>query len=91
MPDPVEIWMSIVGISMALAGLPQIARILKQNSSEDVSVLMFSIFIFGQAWWIWYGFRVSSLSIQLTNSVGIVVNTIIVILILRFRMGSPRL
>ncbi len=80
-----EIFMTVVGTIMALAGLPQIARILQRRSSADISLIMYFIFVGGQVCWVWYGFLMSSMSLVIANSVAFFVNLTIVTLTLRFR------
>ncbi len=80
-----EIIMTVVGTIMALAGIPQIIRILQRRSAADISLTMYIIFVAGQICWIWYGLLMSSTSLVIANSVGLCVNFTIVILTLRFR------
>jgi MtN3 and saliva related transmembrane protein len=77
--------MTVVGVAMALSGLPQVVRLLKRRSAADISLTMFSMFIFGQAWWVWYGFQKDSPCLILTNSAAFLVNSIIIFLAIRFR------
>ena len=44
-----ELWMSVVGISMSLGGLPQIHRIWKRKTSNDISIILWVIMIHGIA------------------------------------------
>jgi len=81
----VEIWMSIIGVSMAFAGLPQIFRIWKRKSSDDVSMLLFFIIFHGQVWWIFYSYSIGSISLFLTNATSIIFNGTILILTYKYR------
>ena len=83
-----EIWMTIIGVSMAASGLPQIIRLLKRKTSDDISLIFFLIIIHGQFWWLWYGFAKSSLSIVLSNSIGILSTSFIIILVLKYRSSK---
>jgi MtN3 and saliva related transmembrane protein len=80
-----EIFMTVVGTIMALAGVPQIIRILQRRSAADISLTMYIIFVAGQICWVWYGVLMSSTSLVVANSVGLCVNSTIVVLTLRFR------
>jgi uncharacterized protein with PQ loop repeat len=83
--DFVEIWMSMVGISMALAGLPQIRRLLKRKSSNDISIWAWLILINGQAWWLWYGYHLHSISLVATNVMCVIFSMTIIFLVLKYR------
>jgi len=80
-----ELIMTVVGTVMALAGVPQIIRILQRRSAADISLTMYIIFVLGQICWIWYGVLMSSTSLMVANSVGLCVNSTIVALTLRYR------
>jgi len=80
-----ELWMSIVGISMALGGIPQIIKLLKRKTSEDISLLLWIIIIHGVAWWFCYGILIDSLSLIITNGICFIVDLVILLLIVRYR------
>jgi MtN3 and saliva related transmembrane protein len=82
---PSELLMTFVGTVMALAGIPQAYRIWSRKSSEDISLMMYSIFVFGQFFWIAYGAHMTSPCLVISNSVALLVNSTIVVLSLRFR------
>jgi len=64
-----ELWMTVIGFTMALSGLPQIVRIIRRKSSEDVSYLLWLIILHGQIWWGIYGWWKQSPSLFWTNVV----------------------
>ncbi|MCP4106874.1 MAG: hypothetical protein GY749_15265 [Desulfobacteraceae bacterium] len=80
-----EIWMSIVGCTMAVSGLPQIRRIWQRKQSDDVSLSLWFIILHGQIWWVYYGIVNNLLSVWLSNSVGIAVNSLTIFLVLKYR------
>jgi MtN3 and saliva related transmembrane protein len=80
-----EIWMTLIGTAMAFSGLPQISRLVKRRSADDISLSMFSMFMFGQAWWVWYGLLINSICLIVTNSVAFMVNLVIVFLAVKYR------
>ena len=80
-----EIWMSIVGISMALGGIPQILRIKKRKVSKDISIWFWVIIIHGLLWWLYYGISINSISLIITNSVAIIVDLITIGFIIKYR------
>jgi MtN3 and saliva related transmembrane protein len=82
---PSELFMILVGDTMALSGIPQISRLRSRRSADDISLVMFSIILFGQACWTWYGIAHSSPSLIITNVLGFIINSMIIILSIRFR------
>jgi len=85
-----EIWMSIVGVSMSLGGLPQIYRMWKRKTSDDISIILWIILIHGMAWWLYYGILMDSVSLIITNSVCLVLDSCVLIMIIKYRRSSRR-
>ena len=81
----VEIWMSIIGISMAFAGLPQIKRLLKRKSSNDISIWAWLIIVNGQVWWLWYSCHLRIISLVVTHIMCVIFSTTIIFLVLKYR------
>ncbi len=86
MDNITEIWMTVVGVTMALSGVSQIVRMVARRSSADISLAMFGILFAGQAWWIWYGVRIHSPSVILTNTAALIVNAAIIALAVKYRI-----
>jgi MtN3 and saliva related transmembrane protein len=84
-----ETWMVIVGLSMAVGVIPQGYRLWKRKSSEDMAILPTIILIHGLVWWLIYGIQLRSISLIVTNCVGLVLDTIILVLILKYRKRRP--
>jgi MtN3 and saliva related transmembrane protein len=80
-----EIWMCIIGISMALSGLPQIYRIYKNKSSNDVSLSLWILVTHGIFWWLIYGIIINSISIIITNFICLIIDLIILFLVIKYR------
>ncbi len=81
-----EIWMTIVGTSMALCGIPQMIRIIKRKSSADISIVMWLFIIHGAAWWLYYGTQINSASIIISNIICVSMNLFVLILIIKYRL-----
>ena len=81
----IEIWMSIVGVSMSLGGLPQIYRMWKRKTSDDISIILWIIVIHGLAWWLYYGILIGSVSLIITNGVCLVLDSCVLIMIIKYR------
>lgn len=80
-----ELWMSIVGISMSLAGFPQIYRMWKRKTSDDISITLWIIIIHGIAWWLYYGIVIGSISLIVTNSVCLIFDSIVLLFVIKYR------
>ncbi len=81
----IETWMTIVGLIMAIAGIPQVLRLRKRKSSGDLSIWLFLLVGFGQFWWLLYGIYRSSISLILTNALCLSVCSLTVFLCLSYR------
>ena len=58
--------------------VPQVRKIWKTKSAEDVSLLMFVAFCFGVTLWLVYGFIKGEVAIIATNAVTLVLGAAIV-------------
>ncbi len=65
--------------------VPQVLKIWKTKSAEDVSLLMFVAFCVGVSLWIVYGVIKGELAIILTNAVTLVLGAAIVWMKLKFK------
>lgn len=75
----------LAGTLTTVAFVPQLVRIWRRRSAEDVSLAMFLIFTSGVLLWLWYGVLIDSWPIILTNSV--TTGLAGVILVLKVRYG----
>ncbi len=57
----------VAGALTTIAFVPQVLRILRTRSAHDISWLLFGILAVGSAMWLWYGVRVNSLPLVVTN------------------------
>ena len=81
----IEVWMSVVGVLIPLAGIQQAMRLFKRKTSEDISLVLYFTIIFVQLNWLWYGFYLSSVCIIITNIASLLISGIILFLCLVFR------
>ena len=65
--------------------VPQVMKIWKTKSAEDVSLLMFVAFCVGVTIWIVYGVIKGEVAIIVTNAVTLVLGTSIVWMKLKFK------
>ncbi len=65
--------------------VPQVRKIWKTKSAEDVSLLMFAAFCVGVSLWLVYGFLKGEIAIIVTNAVTLVFGAAIVWMKLRYK------
>jgi MtN3 and saliva related transmembrane protein len=65
--------------------VPQVRKIWKTRSADDVSLLMFVAFCAGVTLWLVYGFVKGELAIIMTNAVTLVFGAAIVWMKLKFK------
>ena len=80
-----ELWMSIVGVIMAFAGLPQIYTLITVKSSKSINRWLFYIVGFGQANWLFYGIKTGSISLIITNLSCLCITLIIIYLCFKYK------
>jgi MtN3 and saliva related transmembrane protein len=75
----------VAGGLTTVSFVPQVHKIWKTKSAEDVSLLMFVAFCVGVSLWLVYGFVKGELAIIVTNAVTLVFGAAIVWMKLRFK------
>ena len=84
--------MEIIGLTAGAltttAFVPQVFKAYKTRSTKDISLSMYSIFLTGIILWLFYGYKMKSLAIVLTNAVTGLLALSIFILKLRHQKGS---
>jgi MtN3 and saliva related transmembrane protein len=80
--------MESVGMSAAfcttVAFVPQLARVWKRKSAQDISLGMFLLFSTGELLWLFYGILIGSLPVEAANAVTLVLALAILLLKLRY-------
>ena len=66
------------GLSSALF-VPQIVKIIKQKSAEEISLVTCIIGIVSSLLWLWFGIEQNHISMIITNSISVVATTILFI------------
>ena len=77
----------IAGTLTAASLVPQLIKSI-QEKKVDVSPLMFILLIAGNALWMWYGIKLNSLPIIVTNGFGFLMDA--TMLILRLKYGDRK-
>ncbi len=72
------------------AFVPQLARILRRRSAEDISLPMFLLFSLGVLLWLIYGIAVRSWPVIVSNAATLGLSLAILILKLRFDRNATQ-
>jgi len=81
----IEIFMSIIGITVALSGTPQIIKMFQRKTSDDISLITWYIVFIGQICWFIYAFYKDSISLILTSGTYAIMGVIVIALVHKFR------
>jgi len=76
---------TIMGSFMSLGYFPQIHKILKRKSVEDISLPTFLILFSGLVVWLLYGLSINSYPLIIANSIGLIGTLLIIILYFRYK------
>ena len=63
---------TVTGSILALAYFPQVYKIWKRKSAEDISLTMFGIIFPALVIWLHYGLSINNLPLIISNSIGII-------------------
>jgi MtN3 and saliva related transmembrane protein len=70
LPHRVLDWIgSAAATCTTVSFLPQLVRVWRRKSAEDISLVMFLLFNFGLAGWVVYGFGIGSVPMIVANIV----------------------
>ncbi len=70
---------TIFGIVSALGLIPQVIKIYKNKSAQDISILSYSFFFIGTIIWFLYGLELKNIAILLGNALGGIFNLTVII------------
>ena len=76
----------VAGMVTTFAFLPQVLRIVRTRSAQDVSWGMIAMFCVGVSLWLWYGIRLDSLPLIVAN--GVTLALVLTMFALKLRYGS---
>lgn len=74
----------IAGTLTTLAFLPQVMQVVKTKSTEDISLVMYIVFITGVAFWLLYGILLGAWPVIIANIVTFILALIVLVMKLRF-------
>ena len=73
----------VIGASLTTASfVPQVYKVIKTKSVEGISLTMYSVFLIGILFWLYYGIKINSFSVIFAN----IITGILVLIILLFRI-----
>jgi MtN3 and saliva related transmembrane protein len=75
---------SVAAVCTTIAFLPQLIRVWRRKSANDISLSMFLLFSFGVACWLVYGIGIGSWPITAANTVTLALALAILALKLRY-------
>lgn len=83
--DAVNLLGLAAGALTTVAFVPQVVKIWKTRSGEDISSIMFLLFSSGVLLWLLYGIEIGSLPVILSNAVTLALALAVLILKFRYR------
>ena len=81
----IDRWVMVVGILAPFTALPQIYRILVLKNAQEVSFSTWALFIIMSLFWLVYGIAHEEKPIIINNSLWIIMDIFILLLILVYR------
>ena len=73
------------GVAMSLSYIPQIHRIIKRKSSEDISLIFLAIIALGLIFWFLYGLALGNWPLIIVNGLGLITTQAVLIIAWRYR------
>ncbi|GHD60248.1 SemiSWEET transporter [Jeongeupia chitinilytica] len=80
----------VAGVCTTFAFLPQVVKVWRTRSVDDISLGMYSLFVFGVALWLLYGVVISSWPLIIPNSITLVLAGSVLAMKLRYSVGAKR-
>jgi len=75
----------VAGSLTTLAFVPQVVKIWRTRSADDISTIMFLLFSTGVLLWLLYGIALNALPVIVANGVTLVLAVMVLVLKFRFR------
>jgi len=83
-------WMEIIGISTPLIVIPQIIRILRRKSAEDISKWFYVLLLFFQANWFRYGIIIKDVPLILSGGISCISCLIVLFFCFKYTLYKKR-
>ena len=81
----VQIWITLVGVTFAIAELFQFYKIYKSKDSSGVSVATWILTLVGQLQWLFYGCYIGDIPLIITNIACVIMSASLVLSIYIFK------
>jgi MtN3 and saliva related transmembrane protein len=88
--NAVEFLGTVAGILTTVAFIPQVVKIWRSGTAEDISLLTFSLYSAGLLLWLLYGIALRSLPLMAANGVTFLLTLSVLALKLRHMRASRR-
>jgi MtN3 and saliva related transmembrane protein len=75
---------TVAAVCTTISFVPQLVRVLRRKSADDISLGMFLFFSLGVFLWLIYGIRIHSLPVMEANAITLVLSVAILILKLHY-------
>ncbi|MNF08167.1 MtN3/saliva family protein [compost metagenome] len=75
----------IAGIFTGISLLPQLIKLIREQKTQDISVLMLTALLIGLSLWVVYGIQKKDWPIIVTNSFSLLVNCCLLVLNFYYR------
>jgi MtN3 and saliva related transmembrane protein len=87
----IEIFMCIIGPLITSSGIPQILRLYHRKTSDDISLITWTAYVFGSICWLFYGVVRLSWPLIISSTIGVVLNVSILVFCLAYRQFKPEI
>jgi MtN3 and saliva related transmembrane protein len=78
---------TVTGSMLSLAYFPQVYKIWKRKSAEDISLAMFGIVFPALIIWLLYGLSINNFPLIISNIIGVIGCGSVIILYFRYKKG----
>ncbi|MCC6207901.1 MAG: SemiSWEET transporter [Gammaproteobacteria bacterium] len=89
--NPVELIGALAGVLTTIAFVPQVLKIWRSGTAEDISLLTFSLYSAGLLLWLLYGIALRSLPLIAANSITFLLTLSVLVLKLRHMRRMRRM
>ena len=88
--NPVELIGALAGVLTTIAFVPQVLKIWRSGTAEDISLLTFSLYSAGLLLWLLYGIALGSLPLMVANGITFLLTLSVLVLKLRHMRRKRR-
>ena len=89
MDNPTEVIGIVAGFCTSISLLPQLIKIIREKTAQNISLFYLIILFVGLGLWIYYGVKRDDIPIILTNVVAILINLAMIVAGLKYKKRNP--